>query len=289
MQNTEFEYNSIEVVCGDLKVIFIVDEKTTVPGKTNIHMHSFWELFLLKEGSLSVTCGEKDHHYRIKNNQAIIIPPNTYHDTIFLEDTIKQSVLFTFEKAKIPVGKDLLYAKVNSAFSGAGVTVLENDGYLEMLLSLILEGCAKESLGKDWRIRANVTELVFHLYDMLKKDPDALPEDDLARNNYWVYKYKIDRLLDIYYMTDISLEQLSTKLFASPQTITRIISAAYGKSFNELKNELKMRNAKKMLRETKLSISEIGARIGYTTQRGFLAAFSKYEGCTPSEYRKRGS
>lgn len=99
-------------------------------------------------------------------------------------------------------------------------------------------------------------------------------------------KYAIDRLLDIHYMNDISLTFLSEKLFVSPQNITKIISAAYGKSFNELKQELKMRNAKKMLRETKLSAGEIGERIGYTTKRGFFSAFLKYEGCTPGEYRK---
>ena len=79
----------------------------------------------------------------------------------------------------------------------------------------------------------------------------------------------------------------SEKLFVSPKTITRIIASAYGKSFNELKIELRMRNAQKMLKDTELSVSEIGEKVGYTTQRGFFSAFQKYSCCTPGEYRKK--
>ena len=48
-----------------------------------------------------------------------------------------------------------------------------------------------------------------------------------------------------------------------------------------------MRNAKKMLRESDTPISKIAEQIGYTTCRGFLSAFAKYEGITPGEYRKK--
>ena len=86
---------------------------------------------------------------------------------------------------------------------------------------------------------------------------------------------------------DISLGELAQKIFTSPKNVARIISTAYGKSFNELKLELKMRNAKKMLRESDTPISKIAEQIGYTTCRGFLSAFAKYEGITPGEYRKK--
>ena len=47
-----------------------------------------------------------------------------------------------------------------------------------------------------------------------------------------------------------------------------------------------MRNAQKLLKETDLTIGEIGERVGYTTPRGFFLAFQKYSGSTPGEYRK---
>jgi AraC-like DNA-binding protein len=158
-----------------------------------------------------------------------------------------------------------------------------------MLLDIVLDNYSPDRYGKRWRLQANVTELMFTIYDIIKDGAVTSPESEIRPNTYWVYKYALDRLLDIYYMTDISLDDLSEKLFVSPKTISRIISAAYGKSFNDMKFELRIRNAKKLLKETSMSVTEIGEKVGYTTDRGFFSAFQKYEGCTPGEYRKKAN
>lgn len=283
MQRQEFHYSFIEALCGDLKIIFITDERTTATGHTDIHMHSFWELFYLQEGCLVVNT--ETLQYELRENQALIIPPNTYHSSKSTLGVSKKSVFFTFEKIKSSTD-DKLFTEIQSAFCKGGFYKLDDCRYLGILLGMILENHSLDIFGKTWRMKANVTELIFHLYDSIKNHDQLVLDTPIRQNTYWAYKYAIDRLLDLYYMNDISLEQLSEKLYISPQNITKIISSAYGKSFNELKLELKMRNAKRLLRETSLSINEIGTLVGYTTSRGFLSAFLKYEGCTPSEYRR---
>lgn len=283
MTSKDFDYKPIEVVCADLKTVFITDEKTTVTGKADIHMHSFWELFYIREGSISIT--SEASRYELHPGDVLLIPPSTYHSSEASLDAVKISVFFTFEKAR-QTGAEKLFDEMQSVFSSCGFHKPDDSGYIGILLAAIIEADTTEKFASRHRIRANVTELMFSLYDSIKNTAPAELDTSLTQNSYWVYKYAIDRLLDLYYMNDISLTFLSEKLYVSPQNITRIISAAYGKSFNELKLELKMRNAKKMLRETTLSAGEIGERIGYTTKRGFFSAFLKYEGCTPGEYRK---
>ncbi len=284
MQDQDFSYSSIEVICSDLKIIFITDEKTTDTGQSNIHMHSFWELFHLREGNMTIT--NEQTGCTLEKNEMLIIPPNTYHSSIYSENASKKSVFFTFERVKASANSEPLFDKISTVFAMPGFCKFDDCEYLALLLDTVLEYNSVDIFAKSWRLRANVTELIFSLYDKLKNISEEHTENELIPNTYWVYKYAIDRLLDIYYINDINLEFLSKKLFVSPQNITRIISSAYGKSFNELKLELKMRNAKKLLRETNLSVGEIGEKVGYTTSRGFLSAFVKYEGCTPSEYRK---
>ena len=284
--NTEkdFTYSSVEAVCSDLKIVFITDDKSEAIDGTNVHMHSFFEMFYLQEGTLTVN--SENEQYRIGKGQLMIMPPKTYHSTSFSDDAVKKSVLFTFCKVKTQE-EEKLYDKVQAAFSKRGVTVISACEHILGVLGALLENSAIERDGAVFRARAYVTELTFMLYDRLSGGDDVSPQYPIEQNSYWAYKYAIDRLLDIYYSTDISLEFLSEKLYLSPQNITRIISSAYGKSFNELKQELKMRNAKKLLHDTQLSVAEIGEKIGYTSSRGFLSAFLKYEGCTPSEYRKK--
>ncbi len=283
MQNQEFDYQFTEVLCPDLKIIFITDENTTIASDSDIHMHSFWELFYLQKGNLSVACDTQT--FELSKNQALLIPPNAYHSTKYDSDSVKTSIFFTFEKLKTK-GNDPLFDEVHQTFSQSGFLQLY-DPYIGHLLDTFFENHSGKKIGKLWRIKSTITELIFYLYDSIKGDISLSHPLPMQQNTYWLYKYAIDRLLDIHYIHDISLEELSEKLSLSPQNITRIISSAYGKSFNTLKLELKMRNAKKLLRETDLSVNEIGCRIGYTSSRGFFSAFLKYEKCTPSEYRKR--
>lgn len=283
MQGKDFVYNSIEVECSDLKIVFITDERTAIAGQTDVHMHSFWELFALREGSL--TLNSEQSSLKLEKNQILIIPPNMYHSTDFSEDAVKESVFFTFCKVK-SADAEKLFDGMESAFGGASIQKFEDCEDICTAVKNISEhngGC----FASKWRVKADVTKLMFALYDKLCGDTVAENNGIGRQSGYWVYKYAIDRILDLYYMNDISLEFLSEKLFLSPQNVTRIISAAYGKSFNELKLELKMRNAKKMLSETNLSVTEISRKTGYTSERGFLNAFRKYEGCTPREYRKK--
>lgn len=284
MREQDFSYSSIEVICSDLKIIFITDEKSTAISETKIHMHSFWELFYLREGNMTIS--NEDMSCILEKDRMLVVPPNTYHSSVCSGNALKKSVFFTFERVKNPDKDEPLFDKVSDVFSVSGFCKLDDCESLAHMLGTVVENNADDIFAKSWRLRANVTELIFSLYDKLKNMPDKQPKSELIPNSYWVYKYAIDRLLDMYYINDINLEFLSKKLFVSPQNLTRIISNAYGKSFNELKLELKMRNAKKMLRETELSVLEIGTRVGYTTSRGFFSAFMKYEGCTPSEYRK---
>ncbi len=282
MQNQEFDYQFTEVLCPDLKIIFITDEKTSVASDSDVHMHSFWELFYLQEGNLTITTDNQI--FKLSKNQAILIPPNSYHSTKFDSGSVKTSIFFAFEKIKTK-DDEPLFDDVHRMFSQCGFHQL-TDPYIGHLLELFFENYDSNKTGKLWRLRSTITELIFYLYDSVKGDIPICHQLPMEQNTYWLYKYAIDRLLDIHYANDISLEELSSKLSVSPQYITRIISSAYGKSFNTLKLELKIRNAKKLLRETKLTVNEVGLQIGYTSFRGFLSAFQKYEGCTPSEYRK---
>jgi len=283
-ETRDFEYYFVEIPCADLKIVFISDEKTHVTGHTDIHMHSFWELFFVQEGSLVVHTETQD--YELQENQALLIPPNVYHNSKSLPHAVKKSIFFTFEKRKSSK-EEKLFSEVFDTFDASGFHKIEDGSYIGILLGMVLENLFTDKIGKNWRIQANVTELIFYLFDSIKNKGHKQKTGNLKQNTYWVYKYEIDRLLDSYYTNDISLELLSEKLFISPQSVTRIISAVYGKSFTELKLELKRRNAKKLLRETEMTIAEIAKEMGYSSLRGFLSAFQKHEGCTPSEYRQK--
>ena len=282
-QKKDFDYDFVEIESGDAKIVFISDYKTDVARPTDIHMHSFWELFYVQSGKFTIKTEQTS--YTLLGGQALIIPPRVYHNSVPQENTVKKSVFFSFEKLKSKEDEGL-FEKLYSLFKSCDFYKFNDDGSIDkMLCEIINQLKATDSL-KDLRVKAKVADLIIHLYDMISNNVDIKISTVFEKSCYWVYKYEIDRLVDAYYTNDVSLDLLSEKLYISTQSIKRIIMSVYGKTFNELKLELKMRNAKRLLRETDMNISEIAKETGYSTTRGFLTAFSKYEGITPTQYRK---
>ena len=63
----------------------------------------------------------------------------------------------------------------------------------------------------------------------------------------------------------------------------------YGISVQEYLLRVRMQKAKELLKATELQIQEIGERVGYEDQLNFSRIFRKYEGISPSEYRRRAN
>ena len=57
--------------------------------------------------------------------------------------------------------------------------------------------------------------------------------------------------------------------------------------FIEYLTEVRLRNARELLKDSGLSIKEICAESGYSDPNYFSRIFKKYEGVTPSEFRER--
>jgi AraC-like DNA-binding protein len=66
----------------------------------------------------------------------------------------------------------------------------------------------------------------------------------------------------------------------------RIIKKETGKSFPEFLNTLRVDQAKKLMQETQLTISEIAFKVGYSSLDRFGQVFQQFERMPPSQFRK---
>ncbi|MBQ4037114.1 MAG: helix-turn-helix transcriptional regulator [Clostridia bacterium] len=281
----DFSYALTELFHSDLKILFITDDKATaVDSVSPVHVHSFWELFYVEGGGM--TFAAEKEVIQVREGQLLLVPPSLYHATLGNGKTEKHSVFFSVERIKNKA-TDPLYDRFLAAFSVEKALVFNDGDGTGRLLKGILRLSENSDSTARWREQALMTELIFRLWDRLEKgERKATPYLPLE-NSEPVYKYAIERLMDLHLNRDIGLDFLSDKLCISPNALARIIRKTYGKSFQELKTELKMRNAKKLLQETQMTVGQVSQAIGYNTERGFLSAFKKYEGISPTQYRKK--
>ena len=87
---------------------------------------------------------------------------------------------------------------------------------------------------------------------------------------------------------DLSLNKVAGYVNMSPCYFSSTFSQETGKTFIEYLTGVRMRHAKDLLRSTSLRSSEVASESGYQDSHYFSFLFKKTQGCTPSEYRKRG-
>lgn len=89
------------------------------------------------------------------------------------------------------------------------------------------------------------------------------------------------------YNRSICIEDVAEQAHLSPTYLSALVTNATGKTIHQHLLNTRMENARKLLKETPLSIDKISKNVGYETTKYFSKIFKKEHGCTPSQYRKK--
>lgn len=85
---------------------------------------------------------------------------------------------------------------------------------------------------------------------------------------------------------EISLAAAAEKFGMSATVLSRLIKQNIGYTFTDYLVELRLEEAKRLLRETDLPVKDIVCRVGYVDLSSFTQKFKLKEGTTPGKYRK---
>jgi AraC-like DNA-binding protein len=84
---------------------------------------------------------------------------------------------------------------------------------------------------------------------------------------------------------DISTRMIYTTLGIPSARVFNLLKGSYGLSFKQIINTMRIEEAKRLLLESDLPITEIAMRLGFNDLSYFSQLFKKHEGVTPSEFR----
>ena len=87
------------------------------------------------------------------------------------------------------------------------------------------------------------------------------------------------------YMKDISLDSAGEALGMSPSYIGLVFRKVGETSFLKYLTDIRMEETKRLLKETDLTLREIGELVGIENQNTLIRTFKKAEGVTPGQYR----
>ncbi|MGB8455646.1 MAG: helix-turn-helix domain-containing protein [Anaerocolumna sp.] len=96
----------------------------------------------------------------------------------------------------------------------------------------------------------------------------------------------IHQYLEENYSKDISLDTVAEVVNLSTSYLSFIFKEISGKNFVDYVNEFRIEQAKILLGETSLNISQIAEKVGYNSSNSFSKVFKKYVGISPGQFRK---
>ena len=98
---------------------------------------------------------------------------------------------------------------------------------------------------------------------------------------------ELNRIVTERIVGGVTLAQVAELMRQRPSTITRRLQRNFGMSFSEYTGRIRIDLSKDLLRRTKLKVGEAARRVGIKDVANFSKLFRRYEGMSPSEYRKR--
>ena len=251
--------------------------------------HDFWELVYVDKGRLEVVA--ENNGYELQQGQMIFHQPNEFHN-LFANGTIAPNVvIFTFVchspamsffKRKIAYAtqqqRDLIAQIVREgrkAFTGPlgdpyTVQMVRADDPpfgCEQLLRLLLEMLLIDMIRHD-----KTTEQRPKSSSSIKQRSDC---DLVAR----VIRFMEEHLCD-----SLSFSEICQFSAQSATNLKTIFKSVTGSGVMEYYRELKIEQAKILLREGNGNITQIADRLGYSSVHYFSRHFKQATGMTPREY-----
>ena len=99
--------------------------------------------------------------------------------------------------------------------------------------------------------------------------------------------HRLLSFLDTHYDAPISVEAVCKELSMGKTRLYQLCKARLGKTIVQLLNERRLEAAKELLTTTNQTVQFIADTVGIPDFNYFTKLFRRYEGFTPSEYRKR--
>ncbi len=153
-------------------------------------------------------------------------------------------------------------------------------------------------------------ELLFCLENMETSNQNVVYYQHLSKDPYMLYKENMlanskfnGRIINIQNPTEVSniitqyidshygdytldVTNIASLVKLHPNYLSSLFKKQTGMGILSYIINVRIENAKKLLKTTKLSINLIAQRVGYTNSHTFTRLFKKIEGITPTEYRK---
>lgn len=214
----------------------------TVENKVSHHSHSNTELHLIVRGRTEYMVDGK--YLQLGRGQMVVIPGGAFHGGWNPEpDTLRLAF-----QINLPV----------TALQVLKVPERETDGLYGAI-------CEFKETGNAARMGLYLSLVCSHLCRDMELKPEPVTDRGFLISEFFCNNYA----------QDISLEDLADVLKVSQRQASRLVQKYTGRSFQEELAEHRIQAARRLMRETDMSMERIAEAVGYKSYSGFWKIMKK--------------
>lgn len=247
-----------------------------------LHSHAHPELCVVLAGRMRLL--NEGEPINLEAGQALLVAPRMWHastaigrsaETLWLGATPNHmggavARLSTRGRSRTVGGLDFLDFRPGSI----------------LMHRLVDEAVARE-LGWMRMCRALLNELCTLALRNLSRHGRQLPPDE-QYSSAQIVTYNARYYIQKNYHHPITLAQVAHHVALSPNYLASLFKRQFGRTIVDYLTEVRIEEAKRLLRETELKVSRIASEVGYNSPYYFSRAFKQVAGCSPRQYRSRG-
>lgn len=249
------------------------------------HYHDQFEIYYLLNGERFYFIENTTYH--VKKGDIVLISKNLLHKTNTTNKHAHERILLLFEKdflnnfIKISENTDPYYC-FNSK---QNVYSLDPDE--QLWIENHLFNIIKENQNKDEWSQVYIKILIMELLIFLNRIARSkTPFTETYTDHIHGKISEIASFVNSNYNDNLSLKRVADLFNYSPTYLSKIFKEVTGFNFVEYKNNVRIKEASKLLLNSKLNITEIASRTGYNNLTHFGRIFKKITGYSPLEYKK---
>jgi AraC family transcriptional regulator len=160
------------------------------------------------------------------------------------------------------------------------------DERLARLARDLSEELSEEAAGQELVVGALVEQTLVHL---LRRYANIRRAEQLELSRAGLVDRRIRRAVELMHARlerDLPLEEIASAAHLSPFHFARLFKKLTGATPHSYLAALRAARAQALLSETDLSITEVGARVGYGSSSHFAKAFRQATGISPRDFRR---
>ena len=247
---------------------------------TESDSHNFCELLHVDQGSLRVS--SENYSGTLTDNQLIIHRPNERHFLECSESGSPNVVIIGFECnapelarfATEPITLQPAHRNMLSRILTEGMAVYEPPYDIP---TFEMRKRAAFPFGADQMMQIHLEAF---LITLIREFPDIhAPVGGGTGKISDIYDY-----ISEHYTEKLTLHDLCFIFGTNKTSLCRSFKETYGDTVLNHINSLRIRDAKRLLREQKLTVTQISEELGFTSIHYFCRLFKKETGMTPKEY-----